>query len=195
MPDAPKKFPYGVHASVKHMAAIASNLPAKTGKSLAEWSRLVETEGPATSKERMEWLKSEHGLGRDTAMSIVEITEGRGNPDPGALVDAMYAGPKAGLRPLYEGILTAALALGEDVVATPCSTYVPLLRKHTFAIIKPTTRTRIDLSLALPGVEPNDRLKLSKGTGISRITHVVGLSSLAELDDEVKGWLRKAYEG
>ncbi len=195
MSAAPKQFPYGAHASVQHMAAIAANLPAKTGKSLEDWKRLVETEGPATTKERLEWLKSEHGLGRDTAMTIVEITEGRGNPDPDALVDAMLAGPKAGLRPLYEEILTFALSLGEDVSATPCSTYVPLLRKHTFATIKPTTRTRIDLSLALPGVEPTDRLKEAKGTGSGRITHVLGLSSLADLDDEVKGWLRQAYEG
>ena len=194
MSETPKKFPYGVHASVKHMAAIASNLPSKTGKSLEEWTRLLEEAGPTESKARMEWLKVEHGLGRDTAMSIVEIAEGRGNPDPDALVDAMYAGPKAGLRPTYEAVVEAALSLGEDVQAAPCSTYVPLLRKNTFAIIKPTTRTRIDLALALSGVTPNERLKEAKGLGVSRITHVVGLSSPADLDDEVKGWLRQAYE-
>jgi Uncharacterized conserved protein len=194
MPQAPKKFPYGVHASVQHMAAIASNLPSKTGKRLEDWVRLMEEAGPASSKARMDWLKSEHGLGRDTAMTIVELGEGRGNPDPEALVEAMYAGPKAGLRPLYEALLDFALTLAEDVSATPCSTYVPLLRKHTFAIIKPTTRTRIDLGMALPGVEPTDRLQVAKGQGSARITHVIGLSNLEDLDDEVKGWLRKAYE-
>lgn len=194
MPETPKTFSYGAHASVKHIAAIASNLPTKTGKSLEDWIRLMEETGPASTKARMEWLKSEHGLGRDTAMAIVEIGEGRGNPDPEALVDAMYAGPKAGLRPLYEALLELILSLDEAVTATPCSTYVPLLRKHTFAIIKPTTRTRIDLGLALPGVEPTERLKVAKGLGSARITHVIGLSTLEDLDDELKRWLRKASE-
>jgi len=194
MAETPKSFPYGVHASVKHMAAIASNLPKKTGKSLEDWISLMEAAGPTGTKARMEWLKVEHGLGRDTAMSIVEIAEGRGNPDPESLVEAMYAGPKAGLRPAYEALLEFALSLGSDVTATPCSTYVPLLRKNTFAVIKPTTRTRIDLALALPGVAPSERLKVAKGLGISRITHVVGVSTPADLDDELKAWFRQAYE-
>ncbi len=194
MPETPKQFPYGAHASVKHMAAIASNLPAKTGKSLEEWTRLLEEAGPTGTKARMEWLKVEHGLGRDTALSIVEISEGRGNPDPEALVEAMYAGPKAGLRPTYEALLEFILSLGGDVTATPCTTYVPVLRKNTFAILKPTTRTRIDLSLALPGVAPTERLKAAKGQGSARITHTVGISTPSDLDDELKGWLRQAYE-
>jgi hypothetical protein len=193
MPEA-KTFPYGVHASVQHMAAIAANLPAKTGKRLEDWIQLMEEAGPTGTKARMEWLKVEHGLGRDTALSIVEIAEGRGNPDPEALVEAMFAGPKAGLRPLYEALLAFALSLGEDAKATPCSTYVPLLRRNTFAIVKPTTRTRIDLGLALPGVEPNARLSAAKGLGSARITHLVGLSTLDDFDDAVKGWLRAAYE-
>jgi hypothetical protein len=195
MPGIGNKVAYGVHASVQHMAAIASNLPAKTGKRLEDWIRLLEDSGPTSDKERMDWLKSAHGLGRDTAMTIVEFAEGRANPDPHALVDAMYAGPKAALRPLYEALLHLALSMGEDATATPCSTYVPLLRKHTFALIKPTTRTRIDLGLALPDVQPNDRLKPAKGLGSARITHVVGVSTLDDLDDDLKGWLRKAYEG
>ncbi len=193
MPEA-KKFPYGVHASVQHMAAIAANLPAKTGKRLEDWIQLMEEAGPTGTKARMEWLKVEHGLGRDTALSIVEIAEGRGNPDPEAQVEAMFAGPKAGLRPLYDAVLEFALALGEDAKATPCSTYVPLLRRNTFAIVKPTTRTRIDLGLALPGVEPTERLSVAKGLGSARITHLVGLSTLDDFDDAVKGWLRTAYE-
>lgn len=195
MPGTGKTVVYGVHASVQHMKAIASNLPSKTGKRLEDWIQLLEASGPASTKDRMDWLKSAHGLGRDTAMTIVEFAEGRANPDPHALVDAMYAGPKAALRPLYEAALDLALSLGEDATATPCSTYVPLLRKQTFALLKPTTRTRIDLGLALPDVQPTERLKSAKALGSNRITHVVGLSSLADLDDEFKGWLRQAYEG
>jgi hypothetical protein len=185
---------YGVHAAVTHMQAIAGNLPKKTGKSLDEWIALVKASGASTVKERMAWLKAEHGLGRDTAMVIAEYTDGVPAYAPEQLVAEMYAGPKAGLLPIYEAVLAIAAGLGAEVKATPCSTYVPLLRKRTFAVIKPTTRTRVDLGLALPGVEAQGRLGLAKNLGSDRITHVIGLSGPQDVNAEVTRWLAAAYE-
>lgn len=189
-----KSFPYSVHPAVAHMQAIADNLPKKTGKSLQEWIALVEAEGPAGEKERMAWLKAEHQLGRDTAMTILEFAAGRQDYDPEALVEAMFAGPKAALAPLYARLMELGLSLGEDVKAAPCSTYVPLSRKRQFAVIKPTTRTRVDLGLALVDVAPSGRMAIAKGLGGARITHGIGISSLEDIDEEVVRWLKAAYD-
>lgn len=194
MSTAPKAFPYGTHPAVAHMRAIADNLQKKTGKSLAEWIALVEAEAPATEKERMAWLKAEHQLGRDTAMTILEFAKGEQEYDPEAMVAAMYDGPKAALVPIYERLMELALALGEDVKAAPCSTYVPLMRRRQFAVIKPTTRTRIDLGLALGDQEASGRLAIAKNVGSARITHCVGISRLDDIDETVSRWLKEAYE-
>jgi hypothetical protein len=53
----------------------------------------------------------------------------------------------------------------------------------------------VDLGLKLPGVEPTERLQAAAGFGSGQITHRVALTSEAEVDDEVLGWLKAAYEG
>ena len=40
-----------------------AELSQKTGRSLEEWIALTQKSGPATEKERREWLKKEHKLG------------------------------------------------------------------------------------------------------------------------------------
>src|SRR3954465_1299061 len=96
--------------------AIARNLPAKTGRSFEQWVELARKEGPPSRKERIGWLKSEHGLGSVTAMFIAAEAEGRSivstYEDEGALLDGMYSGEKAGLRPLYDELAKAARRLG-----------------------------------------------------------------------------------
>lgn len=115
--------------------------------------------------------------------------------DPEALVEAMFAGPKAALRPIYERLLDLALSLGPDVRICPCKTMVPVYRRHVIAQFKPSTNTRIDVGFALGRTKTPKRLidtgGLAKG---DRITHRISVSSLAEIDEEVIRWLRTAYE-
>jgi hypothetical protein len=47
-------------------------LPGKTGRTLEEWIALTKKSGPATEKERREWLKKEHKLGSNSAAWIAE---------------------------------------------------------------------------------------------------------------------------
>lgn len=185
---------YGMHPAVAHRAAIVANMEKKTGRPLEAWIDAVKASGRKTVKERMDWLKVEHQLGRDTAMVIAESTDGVEPYDPEALVAAMFAGPKGALLPLYERVLDMGLALGEDVMAAPCSTYVPLMRKRQFVVMKPTTRTRLDVGFALPGMAPEGRLVEAKGLGSDRITHRIGLESLDAVDAEVQRWLEAAYD-
>jgi hypothetical protein len=72
---------------------------------------------------------------------------------------------------------------------------VPLYRKHVFAQIKPTTRTRIDLGLALKDTKVPKRLINTGGFAKKdRITHRIEITSLKDIDAEVKKWMKIAYE-
>ena len=108
----------------------------------------------------------------------------------------MYAA-KASLRPIHDRMIELARKLGDDVKICPCTTIVPLYRNHVFAEIKPTTKTRIDLGFALKshtGKLPKrliDTGGLKKG---DRITHRIPLADVSDIDDEVKKWLKVAYE-
>jgi hypothetical protein len=107
----------------------------------------------------------------------------------------MYAGSKAALKPIYDKLLEIGLALGDDVKACPCQTIVPLYRNHVFAQLKPTTRTRLDLGLALNSAPFTQRLIDTGGLAKrDRITHRIGIESVKQIDAEVKRWLMKAYE-
>ena len=87
------------------------------------------------------------------------------------------------------------LELGKDVKICPCATIVPMYRKHVFAQIKPSTRTRIDLGFALKDMKPVGRLVDTGGFAKKdRITHRIPITSLADIDAEVGRWLRRAYD-
>jgi hypothetical protein len=55
-------------------------------------------------------------------------------------VEAMFTGPRAALRPLYDQLLKVALSVSKDVKACPGKTAVALYRKHVFAQIKVATK-------------------------------------------------------
>jgi len=110
-------------------------------------------------------------------------------------VENMFAGGKAKLRPLYDALLKFGLKTGKEAKACPCKTIVPLYRNHVFAQIKPTTQTRIDMGFALGDMKPTGRLIDTGGFAKKdRITHRIEVTSLADIDDELKQWLRVAYE-
>src|SRR5579862_1724476 len=110
-------------------------------------------------------------------------------------VDAMFADGKAGLRPIYEKLLRIGLGLAKDVKACPCQTMVPLYRNHVFANLKPTTKTRLDVGLALKDWKTPARLIDTGGFAKKdRITRRIPITSLDEIDDDVKHWLEVAYK-
>ena len=202
--SARKGSRYDVHPGVAMVQSWVVNLKEKTGRSLEEWLRLVQEEGPATEKERRAWLKAEHGLGTNGAWWIAERAEGKGaeDGDPAAYleaaagyVEAMFAGGKAGLRPLFDRLVELGRQLGPDVKVCPCKTIVPLYREHVFAQIKPTTNTRIDLGFALGDMKPTGRLIDTGGFAKKdRITHRIPITRLDQIDDEVQSWLKAAYD-
>ena len=199
-----KKSIYGVHPGVAMTQKWVAELKAKTGRTLEEWLKLIKKSGPKDEKARREWLKTEHGLGTNSAWWLAERADGKssevGDPDSylaaaEGYVEVMFSGAKAGLRPIYDAILEAGLKVGKDVKACPCQTIVPLYRNHVIAQIKPTTNKRVDIGFALGDMKPKGRLIDTGGFAKKdRITHRIPLESLKDIDDEVKHWLKVAYD-
>src|SRR2546422_334038 len=81
------------------------------------------------------------------------------------------------------------------VKASACKTMVPLYRNHVFAQLKPSTSSRLDLGLALGATKAPARLIDTGGFAKKdRITHRIPITSTSDIDDDVKTWLRTAYE-
>jgi hypothetical protein len=197
-----KTFAYTVHPSVSHAQAIADNLAKTTGKALPQWLKLVAAQKLAEAKAIREWLKQAHGLGMSSCSVIAEAAiEGPETLSAQAYLDAapgyveaLFEGPKAALRPLYEELLAQALQLGGDVKVSPCRSFVPLYRHRVFAQLKPSTRTRLDLGLALGGLPAEGRLIDTGGYAKKdRITHRIAIAAAADIDAETGGWLQRAY--
>jgi hypothetical protein len=197
---------YDVHPSVAMVQKSIAELKDKTGRSLDEWIALIQKHGPKSEKARHEWLKSKHKLGTNTAIWLAERAEGNGGNFDDAetylaaaaqFVEQQYSGPKSGLREIYDQLLTLGKSLGADVKACPCKTMVPFYRKHVFAQIKPTTNTRVDLGFCLTHHEGKLPKRLVDTGGMAkkdRITHRIEIKSVSEIDDEVKRWLKIAYD-
>ena len=205
MPSASSrsKAGYDLHPSVLMAQKTLAGLKQKTGRSLEEWVLLIRQKGPQEEKHRREWLKTKHGLGTNYAAWIAEQSLGKGNdgnPDSylqaaDRYVEEMFLGAKTALRPIYDELLKLGRSLGRDVKVCPCQTMVPFYRNHVFAQIKPSTRDRIDLGLALKDTKVPRRLIDTGGFAKKdRITHRIEIRSLKDIDDEVKRWLKKAYD-
>ncbi|HMI54409.1 MAG TPA: DUF5655 domain-containing protein [Candidatus Saccharimonadales bacterium] len=197
---------YDVHPGVAMVEKWIAELKLKTGHSLAEWLALVKRDGPQESTARREWLKRKHQLGSNSARWIVDQAEGRGGDDtsPAAYlkaatkyVETQYAGPKRKLRPIYDALLALGRSQGSDVRVCPCQTMVPLYRNHVFAQIKPTTNSRVDLGLAFAKYRGKFPSRLVDTGGLAkkdRITHRIELTASADIDADLKKWLKAAYD-
>ena len=199
-----RKSIYGVHPGVAMTQKWIAELKPKTGRSLDEWLRFIKKNGPKELKARREWLKAEHGLGTNSAWWLADRADGKdeeaGDPDAylkaaEGYVEKMFSGSKSELRPIYDALLKLGLSVGKEAKACPCQTIVPLYRNHVFAQIKPTTRTRIDFGFALGDTKAKGRLIDTSGFARKdRITHRIEITSLKDIDDEVKRWLKVAYD-
>jgi predicted transport protein len=183
------------------MRAVIANLPAKTGCDFESWLALTKEQAIAAGGMRkvgevQNWLKREYGLGHSTAFIIAAEAlkpDDYIEPTTEQIVAAQYVGPKAGLRPVYEKALAYVRSLGDDVRIEPRQSYVAFARAKQFALIQPSTKSRVDLGLVLPGVEPSGRLAASTNFGSGNINHRVALATTDDVDAEVEGWLLQAY--
>lgn len=171
------------------------NLEQSSGKSQAEWLQLANSKDFAKHSELVSWLKTEFGIGHGNANLIAHRAKhavAGGEPAAEDLLVAQYSGSKAALKPLYDELIRYIRSLGEDIELSPKKAYVSLRRNKQFALVQPSTATRLDLGLNLKGVEPDGKLEAS-GSFNAMCSHRIRLSTAADLDDIVKHWLAEAY--
>jgi hypothetical protein len=174
-------------------AAQIRNLEEKTGRSFDEWLKTARGAGLEKHGQIVAHLKSEHGLTHGYANLVALFARGYGEDSGDELIDAQYAGAKADLRPIYEKVLAAVRGFGSDVEIAPKKTCVSFRRSKQFALVQPSTKTRVDLGIQLKGVPPEGRLEPSGPFG-SMCSHRVRLESPDDVDEAVVAWLRQAYE-
>jgi hypothetical protein len=168
------------------------NVPARTGRSLEEWFAELDASGLAKHGQLMSHLKSQHAMTHGFANLIAAryLSRGAAEASGDDLVDAQYAGRKAPLRPLYDRLVTEISAFGDDVQVAPKKTGVSLRRSKQFALVEAPSATRLQLGLNMADAAPTERLRIAGGM----CTHRVDVASAADIDDELIGWLRAAYE-
>jgi hypothetical protein len=170
------------------------NLEEKTGKSLDQWI-VVAKKGRGTKHGEIVKHLKENGLTHGYANLVAHsmLQSAAVHADEGDLIESQYAGPKAALRPIYDKLMAEVSAFGDDVEVAPKKAYVSLRRKKQFAIVQPSTATRLDVGINLKGTPAKGRLEES-GSFNAMVSHRVRLASASDVDKELVGWLKKAYE-
>jgi len=175
------------------LESMIANMPEKTGKTLEEWVAVLGPVGERKHGELMKQLKGEHGLSHGYANLVVHTARDSLTPEPSDdPVAAQYRGKEA-LKPVYEALIKLVQGFGDDVGIAPKKAYVSLRRAKQFALLQPSTKSRLDVGIKLKDVEPAGRLEAS-GSFNAMVTHRVRTSSLDDIDADLKAWLKAAYD-
>jgi len=177
-------------------ATMIRNLHEKTGRPLEEWVGIARALGARKHGEIVKHLKEKHGLTHGYANLVAHsagAASGSGEASADDLVAAQYAGDKAGLRSLYERLVTLVRGFGPDVAIAPKKAYVSIRRSKQFALFQPSTKSRLDVGINLKDAAATGRLEAS-GSFNAMVSHRVRITAMSDVDDELASWLRRAYE-
>lgn len=173
------------------------NIQTRTGKTLEELYATIRKSGLAKHGEIRDMLKRDLGMGHGDGNTLVHAylkaesggdEAAKGSDD---VLDQIYSGPKAALRPIHDKLMDEITKFGKFEVA-PKKAYVSLRRKKQFATIGPATNTRFEVGLNMKGVAATDRLnELPAG---QMCQYKVKLTDVKEVDKELIGWIRQAYD-
>ena len=183
----------------KAVATQLANMEKRTGKSVQQLAEIVRASGLAKHGEQVAMLKRELGMGHGDANLLAHhvrnldaaATGEAGPATPDDAVAALYTGKKAALKPIHDRLMKQVGRFGEFEVA-PKKTYVSLRRKKQFATIGPATNTQVEVGLNMKGVTPTGRLAQLPPKGMC--DYKVRLASADEVDAELVGWLRTAFD-
>lgn len=170
-----------------------ANIEARTGKSLAAWINIARKLGTDNHNDVVAFLKHQGPMSHGYANMIAHEArrpDAVAEEDP---IDALFAGSKVVLRPIYDVIVKTVGTFGHNIEFVRKKTCVSLRRSRQFALIEPSTPTRLDIGLNLAGVPASGRLEAA-GTWNGMVSHRVRLTSVEAFDLEVKRWMKQAYD-
>jgi len=173
------------------------NIEARTGRTLAELRTLLAGSGLAKHGELRSFAMEKLGLGYGDANTLVHLALASDGQSAAAgksgaeVLAEIYADKKAPLRPIHDALMAAIGRFGEFEVA-PKKGYVSLRRKKQFATVGPGSATRVDVGLNMKGVAATERLLAEKPGGMYQ--YKVKLTAPSEVDAELIGWIRQAYD-
>ena len=171
------------------------NIETTYGKPLDHWFAVIDASGLTKHNEVVAMLKGDHGLAHGAAHRISLLARQRdagAAPVPPDPADVLYAGAKAGLRPLHDALLGEIRTLGAFDIA-PKKGYLSLRRRKQFAMVQPSTTSRIDLGLILPATTPATGRLEPAAKFNPLFTHRIRITAVSDIDDELRGWLATAY--
>lgn len=175
------------------LAKMRVNLQERTGKSFAAWINIARSLGSAKHSDIVAYLKTAGPMGHGYANTIAlesRKSDVVSEEDP---IDALFAGSKITLKPIYDAILKTINTFGRDIEFAPKKTYVSVRRAKQFAILQPSTAQRFDIGIDLKGVAPSGKLEAS-GTWNGMISHRVKIESPTEFNKDIMLWLKQAYD-
>lgn len=177
-----------------------ANIETRTGKGREELFAFVQARAADRHTDLVARCKAELGLGHGDANMLVHLARGTHGAALAAAsaaegvdpTDTWYSGKKAALRPIHDAVLAAIATFGSDIEHAPKKTYASLRRKKQFAMVGPATATQVEVGLNLKGVDGAGRLEQLPAGGMC--SHRVRVGSVAEVDAELIGWVRRAYD-
>ena len=177
-----------------------ANIQKKTGKSLDELAAIVRESGLTKHGQIRDMLKRDLGLGHGDANTLTHVVlksdgasaaEEKGPSPSSDVVDEIYTGPRAALRPIHDRLMAEVSGFGDFEVA-PKKGYVSLRRKKQFAMIGPATNSRVEVGLNAKDLSGPDRLEAMPPKGMCQ--YKVRLTDPDQVDDELIGWIRAAFD-
>jgi hypothetical protein len=176
------------------------NIEKKTGHTVDELRVIIVESGLNKHSEIRQMLIERFGLGYGDAGQLVHYalaTDGQSAAEAAKLSTEdvlleIYTGSKAPLRPLHEALMAAIQDFGTFEIV-PKKGYVSLRRKRQFAMLGPASKGRLEVGINMKGVEGTARLETQPLGGMCQFK--VFLTGPSEVDAELIGWLRTAFEG
>jgi hypothetical protein len=176
-----------------------TNIQKKTGKTLEELTAYIQASGLSKHGEirtmLMDTLGLTYGDAHNLALYALNADAQLAAKDKGLsttqVLDEIYSGPKASLRPIHHKLMSAIEQFGEFEIV-PKKGYVSLRCKRQFAMLGPGSNTRLDLGINSKSLEEDERLIPQPAGGMCN--YKVRLTEVTQVDETIVGWVRKAYE-